>query len=394
MDLEVQRRVELERLTVDADERFARAGPHLESLGHELVPVAAPAALAERREGDHRGRFCACLRRDGNDAERARVETTPLRDVEGGTQHVGVVRHLDEEGAVDFPDTGLGELQIERRIGATEHLRQQRLGRLLLGLAVAVLLHDRGVDPQRHVVDEESIADRGVVDSPFDRVPERLHAQPWVVAVDSEVEGEVVAGSGRDQHEREVVLDGDRRHQRLGTIAARHAQAVSPPCHCIPGQLLEIEALGEHDDLDAEALGQFYQAELLDLAAARPRVAQQDRVPGRVRGHWPRGVELAEVMNQRGAPEADHGSEQHEHHRQTDKRSVASGGLVHDGNRDQEGTQHDTGDADRPTRGRLGHRPPRTRRHDDEPDHRHDQQHEVRDGEHHDDDREQDGAPE
>ena len=46
MDGEHQGRVHLERLAVDAGERRARARAHLEALGGELVPVAAPVAAA------------------------------------------------------------------------------------------------------------------------------------------------------------------------------------------------------------------------------------------------------------------------------------------------------------------------------------------------------------
>ena len=49
MDGEHERRVHLERLAVDAGERLARPRAHLEPLGRELVPVAAPVAPGRRR---------------------------------------------------------------------------------------------------------------------------------------------------------------------------------------------------------------------------------------------------------------------------------------------------------------------------------------------------------
>ena len=61
-------------------------------------------------------------------------------------------------------------------------------------------------------------------------------------------------------------LDGDRRHQRLGAVAAGHAEAVGASGDGIAGELLEVEAVVEHHRLDAELVGQLDEAELLDLA--------------------------------------------------------------------------------------------------------------------------------
>ena len=73
---------------------------------------------------------------------------------------VGVVGHLDQERAVHLGAVRLGELEIERLVGPAEHLRQERLGGVDLGVAVAVLLDDGGVDAERHVVDEEAVRSR------------------------------------------------------------------------------------------------------------------------------------------------------------------------------------------------------------------------------------------
>ena len=69
--------------------------------------------------------------------------------------------------------SGCDELEVERLLALAQHLGQQRPRRLGLGVAVALLLHDRGVDAQRHVVHEEALVDRGVVDAAFDGVGER-----------------------------------------------------------------------------------------------------------------------------------------------------------------------------------------------------------------------------
>ena len=97
----------LERLAVDTGERLARTRTHLESLGGELVPVPALVASADRGEGDHRRGVLA--RRA---AARAMTPSLPVSmrrrcgDVERGAEHVRVVRHLDEERAVDLGAVG------------------------------------------------------------------------------------------------------------------------------------------------------------------------------------------------------------------------------------------------------------------------------------------------
>ena len=65
------------------------------------------------------------------------------------------------------------------------------------------------------LVDEEPLVDRGVVDPPFDGVPERVDAPARVSAVETEVLGEVVPGARRDTDERHPALNRDRRHEGL-----------------------------------------------------------------------------------------------------------------------------------------------------------------------------------
>ena len=143
-----------------------------------------------------------------------------------------------------------------------------------------VLLHERHVDAERHVVDEEPAVDRGVVDPPFDRVPKGVNARARVVAVETEILGEVVSRARRDADERDIALNGDRCHQGLRTVSTRHPQAVRPPGDGVPGELLQVESMVQHHGLHAELIGEFDEAELIDLAAARPRVADEHRMTG------------------------------------------------------------------------------------------------------------------
>ena len=74
-----------------------------------------------------------------------------------------------------------------------------------------------------------------------------------------------------------AVLDRDRRDERLRSVAAGHAEAVGAARDGVARELLEIEPVVEHHRLDAELAGEVDETELLDLAAAGPRVAEQDR---------------------------------------------------------------------------------------------------------------------
>ena len=202
---------------------------------------------------------------------------------------------------------------------------QQGLGRLHLGVAVAVLLDDRGVDAERHVVDEEPIVDRGVVDPPFDRVPEGVDAPAGVLTVETEVEGEVVAGAGGDADERDIVLDGDRRDEGLRAVAAGHPQAVGATGDGIAGELLEIEAVVEHHRLDAELVGQLDQTELLDLSTAGPRVADEHRMTGTRDGMGLEGILRVQLPHHGQARRSDRHDEEDQHQRRAEQRPVAVG---------------------------------------------------------------------
>ena len=71
-----------------------------------------------------------------------------------------------------------------------------------LGVAVAVALHRLRVEAERDVVDERPAAHLAEVDALLAPVDEGLEGADDVVAIDAEVEREVVAGPGRDAGER------------------------------------------------------------------------------------------------------------------------------------------------------------------------------------------------
>lgn len=75
------------------------------------------------------------------------------------------------------------------------------------------------------------------------------------------------------------MLGGDRRHQGLGAVAARHAEQVGAVPDGLPGQLADVLSVQQQHP-GAERLGLRHQVELLDLAAAGLRVHDQHRPGG------------------------------------------------------------------------------------------------------------------
>ena len=71
------------------------------------------------------------------------------------------------------------------------------------------------VEPERDVVDEHAPVDLSQVDAALATVDEGVEGADDVVAVNSEVEGEVVAGACRDAGVGKVELGGDHRDHRL-----------------------------------------------------------------------------------------------------------------------------------------------------------------------------------
>ena len=95
-----------------------------------------------------------------------------------------------------------------------------------------------------------------------------------VVAVEPQVEREVIPCPRRDADVGKVVLHRDLCNERLRAVASGHADHV-----CGPRRLLreraQIVALLQHDRLDASPARLVDEVEPLDLAASRPRVHQQ-----------------------------------------------------------------------------------------------------------------------
>ena len=153
-----------------------------------------------------------------------------------------------------------------------------------LRVPVALALDGLGVDPERRVVDEDAAVDLGEVDAVLASRDEGVEGADDVVAVDPQVEREVVAGACRDAREGQVVLGCDRGDERLGAVTACGREPVGAGCDRVPDELLEIVTRLQLDRLDPTRFGLVGQVVGERLPATGLRVPDDDRALRRLGG--------------------------------------------------------------------------------------------------------------
>ena len=124
-----------------------------------------------------------------------------------------------------------GPAQVELAAVGTEHVRHGVEQRAQLRVAIALALDGLGVEPERDVVHEHAPVDLGQVDDSLAAVDERVEGADDVVAIDSEVQREVVPGAGGNAGVRQPALGRDRRDDRLRSVAAGHRERVGAAFH-------------------------------------------------------------------------------------------------------------------------------------------------------------------
>jgi hypothetical protein len=233
----------------------------------------------------------------------------------GSTTTIVVVGDQDRLGPLHGHVLGPGHQP--RPALADEQIGEHLGRRAALVVAVGRALHDGRIGPEGGVVDERAAGDEAQVDPELDPVGERLQAPGRVLPVQPEVEGEVVAGAGRDDQQRDVVLGGDPGHQRLGPISAGHPQQVGPVGHRRAGQLVHVHGPRplEQGDLGPEGLGLVLETEPGHLPPARARVHDQIGPLGRrgvVLAH-PLGYDLAAQRRPAGGDGQSQQPQRHQH---------------------------------------------------------------------------------
>ncbi len=205
--------------------------------------------------------------------------------------------------------------QPEPRAGVLgQQIRKQVERGAPLVVAVRGALHDGRVGAERGVVDEDAVPDLSEVYPQLDTVGERLQARRGVLAVEPEVQREVIAGSRGDHQEGKSVLRGDARHQGLSAVSASDAEKICAVAHRLLGQSGDVDHLPlQQRHLGAEFAGPVGEVELLDLAASRARVHDQERL-GRRRGLVLCGRRERRSPSQRAAAGPERGPPQQRGH--------------------------------------------------------------------------------
>ena len=182
---------------------------------------------------------------------------------------------MDHQSGAAVPGDQVGK-HVQRRAGLVVPVRRA--------------LHDLRVRAEGGVVDERATADHSQVDPQLQPVGQAVEAFGRVVAIEPEVQREVVAGARADDQERQVVLGRDAGDERLGAVPAGNAQQVGAAGHRVPGEGGDVDdarAIQERH-LGTHGLGLLLEPELRHLPPARPRVHHQERMlhwAGRIGGH-------------------------------------------------------------------------------------------------------------
>ena len=143
---------------------------------------------------------------------------------------------------------------------------------------------------------------------------ERIHRSDDVVAIEPEVQREMVPRAGGDDHHGDAVSSGDARHQRLRAISAGHADHVGAS---LDGSLRELEQIvpGTQDHrLDPPLPAFILQVEALGLPAPGLQVHDQHASSGgrHMRARKVGLLQRSDVATQREPSERNGQQEQHD----------------------------------------------------------------------------------
>ena len=249
------------------------------------------------------------------DPEQPVVDPRARAGADRAAEPVAVVRDQDRGSRAVLVPAGPRPAQIEPGRVGSEHLGHGVEQGPQLRVAVALALDRVGVEPERDVVDEHAPVDLGQVDAALAAVDERVERADDVVAIDAEVEREVVACARRHARVRQVELRGDRGDDGLRAVAAGHRQPVGAAGDRVAHEPLEVPRGTELDRLDPARPGFVRHREPLGLAAAGLGVVEQDRPPRR---RHPRQV--------RAEPKAARAQATAQHERGDDQPAPRAGG--------------------------------------------------------------------
>jgi hypothetical protein len=109
----------------------------------------------------------------------------------------------------------------------------------------------------------------------FDAVAIGVQRAEHDLAIEPQIEREVVPRACRDDHVRDVVAYGDGRNKGLRAIATSHPDHVGASGDRTLGNVEQVIADGQHDGFDTALLTRGNEIGFLRLAAARLRIDDQ-----------------------------------------------------------------------------------------------------------------------
>ena len=250
------------RLAVDGNREPLLGGADNDPAGGQH-PQAAGAPAAQQEGG-----LAGTVHGEGDHAQDAAVEPGAAAQAGQVAGSVGVVGHQQRLGRVDERSAGL-HLQAGTVVSLQQAGQRVQRGAEFVP-PVGRSLHDLGVGTEGGVVDEGPAVDQAEVDPQLDPVAQGVQASRRVLAVQPEVEGEMVPGACADHEERDAVLGGDAGHQGLGAVTARDAEQVSALGDRLAGHGGDVDVpwAAEQEHLGAERLSLALQVESTDFSAA------------------------------------------------------------------------------------------------------------------------------
>ena len=177
----------------------------------------------------------------------------------------------------------------------------------------------------------------------LDAVRERVQSADDIVAIEPEVEREMVASPGRDADVCNVVLHRDACEERLRAVTPGHADHVRATRARALGKLSEVASILEQHRLDTALLRLGCEVEAFGLPAAGPRVDDQHPAEGPRRRPRMAGHHAAGRLVTNGVPCGD--PEQGEQHGQQEEELQ----VITEGSADQDDEREHADREDEPT---------------------------------------------
>ena len=118
---------------------------------------------------------------------------------------------------------------------------------------------------------EDPVVDLGQIDDSLAAVDKGVEGADDILAIDSQVEREVVARAGGHAGVGQPALGRHRRNDRLRSVAPGHRERISAPFHRPAHERLEVVARLQLDRLDSTGTRFVGEREALGLPATRAR---------------------------------------------------------------------------------------------------------------------------